>query len=153
MNGGEELTVRQALGEIGRVSREVRRSARWGIRYFVVLGVLTAVFWAMTHFAAEPIADAAVIGWLAFCVGSIFCTCRNRVYDRVFWRLQYVVTGVYLAGTAFNVWVSRYVQEGEGAGPMLAGMAGVVLASAAPLYAAWRGWLSLNDRKGLVAGQ
>ncbi len=151
MNAGEELSIGQALGEIGRVGGKVRRSARWGPWYFLALGVAAAAYWAITHFVGGPVTTIANVGWLVFCAVSIVYACRSRVYHRVIWRLQWAVTGLFLAGTVFNVWVMRYVQEGEGAGPVLAGVTGIVVMAAAPLYGAWRGMTALEDRKGPVA--
>ncbi|MEV5408542.1 hypothetical protein AB0K60_06860 [Thermopolyspora sp. NPDC052614] len=151
MNSREEFSASQALGEIGRIGGKVRRSARRGPRYFLAFGVAAAAYWAIIHFADRSLTIVADVGWLVFCVVSIVYACRSHVYHPVIWRLQWVVTGLFLAATVFNLWVMRYVQEGVGAGPVLAGVAGVLASAAPPLYGAWRGMAALGSRTRPVA--
>lgn len=151
MNSGEELSVRQALGEIGRVDREVRRSARRGARWFLVLGVAVAIFWSLMHFAAGPLTTAATVGWLIFSVGAVRYACRSRVHDRVTYRMQLPLNGIFLVATVFNVWVLDYVRAGGGVWPVLVGIGGIVFSALPALYGARRALAALDDDRGPVS--
>lgn len=153
MNAGDEFTAQQALGEIGRVGREVRRSARWGARYLVALGVGVGLYWAIVLFADPGLSLVAALAWFAFTAWSVVYACRSRVYFPAFTRLQWIVTGFLLASTVFNMWIRGYVREGEGALPVLVGLFGIVFAAGPPLYGAWRGQAALGEDKGPVAAR
>jgi len=138
MNHREELSAPQALGEIERVARQVRRSARRGGVWWAALGVATIVYWTVMHFAAQPYRTAAALGWMAFTAVAVFCAFRMRVHDRELHRLSWAVTVPYMAATILNVLVGEYVREGDGVLPVVVGIAVIAATAAPPLYGGLR---------------
>jgi hypothetical protein len=150
MNGREELSARQALGEIERVSRQVRRSARHDGIWWITMGAATIVYWAVMHFAAEPYRAVAARGWIALTVVAIVYAFRARVHDREVNRLAWIVTVPYATLTLLNVLVGGYVREGDGVWPVLVGLAVTVAAALPMLYGGWRVLAATRDSKGPV---
>jgi hypothetical protein len=138
MNAREELSAPQALGEIERVARQVRRSARRGGVWWATIGAATIVYWTVMHFAAQPYRTAAAVGWMVFTVVAVWCAFRMRVHDRELHRLSWAVTVPYVAATFLNVLLGEYVREGDGVLPVVVGVAAIVAAAAPPLYGGWR---------------
>lgn len=150
MKSGEEISARQAVEEIGRVGRRVRRSARRGAVWWLACGAATAAYWSVMHFAAEPYRDGAVAGWFVFTAVSLAYACRPGVYDRGRYRTLRVVAALFAAATFLNVLIGDYVREDGGALPPAVGVIGVLLAAAPPLYAGWTGLAVSRDREGAV---
>lgn len=140
MSANEKMTADDALREIGRVSDTVQRSSRWGGKWFLVMGIASAVYWTAMLFGPDSIRHVAVWGWIAFTVASCVYVFRQGVYNRLLCRLQYPIAGMYLLTmTGAMLFGMLLLPESDlGPGWIAAGL-GVALLSGAPLlYGAWR---------------
>jgi|GEM_PF-1726670 len=148
MRSDSDFRAEQAVAEIKRVDREVRRSSRPAAVWWLACGIATALYWSVMHFGVEPLETLAIVGWLVFTAVSAYYICRLGACARSLHRLMRTLTVVFLVATVLNAAVNRYVYDGEGGWPVVVGVAGILLAAVPPLYGGWRGLRELRDPEG-----
>jgi hypothetical protein len=139
MNAEEGLSPDQALREIDRVDRHVRRSARGVAHLFLILGLCSMVYWPAVALGRGVIAGLAGAGWVVLTIASCVYWARMRVRDRYVMLINGRVSVAYILTTLLAyAFVAVVLPDARGPGWIAALVAVSVLAGAPLVYAAWR---------------
>ncbi|MFI0425197.1 hypothetical protein [Spongiactinospora sp. 9N601] len=137
MNG--RLSAEEALREIDQVGGSVRRSGRWAGRWMFALGIGAVIYWLAMLLGGETLRGIAGWGWLLFVAGSMVYVCRQRVFSRAVWRLQWPITAGFLLTSAAATLFAVFLMPDEPGPPWVAlAVLTAVVAGAPPI---WGGWL------------
>ncbi|GII33220.1 hypothetical protein [Planotetraspora mira] len=139
MNAEERLSPVQALREIDRVDRHVRRSAQGAGRLFLIMGLCTMVYWPAVSLGRGVVAGLAGAGWIVLTIASCVYWSRMRVRDRyVMWINGRVTVAYVLTTLLVFVFVEVILPDDRGPGWIAALVAVSVFAGSPLVYAAWR---------------
>ncbi|WP_203882692.1 hypothetical protein [Planotetraspora kaengkrachanensis] len=135
----EELSPGQALDEIDRVDRQVRRSARAVARLFLILGLCSMVYWPAVSLGRGLVAGLAGAGWIVLTIASCVYWSRMRVHDRyTMWINSRASAAYVLATLVVFVFVTVFLPDDRGPGWIAVLVAVSVLVGSPLVYAAWR---------------
>ncbi|GII79030.1 hypothetical protein Sru01_40120 [Sphaerisporangium rufum] len=135
-----DLSADQALREIGRMRREVRRSENWAGRLFLVAGLAVILYWTAMFLLPDPAPAIAAVLWVALTGASFVYAVRQGVQGAEYRRLEWPVTFAWLATMVGAVLFGGFLLPDEPAGWWVAAALAVALCTAVPpLWAAW--WL------------
>jgi hypothetical protein len=87
----DKLTAEEALWEIGQVSRSMQRAGRWVVRWLLVLGVSSTIYWLAMFFGSGLVQILAAVAWVLLTIGSCVYVFSQRVHTRRMQRLQWPI--------------------------------------------------------------
>ncbi|WP_182886347.1 hypothetical protein [Microbispora sp. H10885] len=106
---GDRFTPDEALREIGRVDRQVRRSARGPGRAYLLVGLATMVYWPVMFLGGGVWPLIGGLGWIALTVALCVYWARLRVHDRLLKRVRKPVEAAYVVTMplpfVYGVWL------------------------------------------------
>ncbi|WP_405084250.1 hypothetical protein [Microbispora sp. NBC_01389] len=121
---GDHFTPDEALREIGRMDRQVRRSARGPGRAYLIMGLATMVYWPVMFLGSGVWPSIGGLGWIAMTIALCAYWARLRFHDRLLQRIRGPVTVAYVVTMAlpfvYGIWLMPH--------PRTAGSAAVLLA-------------------------
>jgi hypothetical protein len=132
----DELSAREALSEIDRVDRQVRRSVRGVGWMFLIIGIATVPYWIVMLLGPESVFVIAAPAWVLLTVGTTVYWHRLRVHERRMKRINRWTTVAYVAATLLVCGVGLSLRFTDNIGPWAPLVVGLsVLAGAPPLAA------------------
>ncbi|GII55083.1 hypothetical protein Pth03_34720 [Planotetraspora thailandica] len=138
MNADGRLSPDQALREIDRLDRHVRRSARGVALLFLIMGLCTMVYWPAMFLGTGWVPVAAGGAWIVLTVASCVYWARIRVHDRLVARINGLVTAAYVVSTMAVFLFGAFVLPHPLAVGWIAALVVISVIAGLPLiYAAW----------------
>ncbi|KAA9375728.1 hypothetical protein F5972_26405 [Microbispora cellulosiformans] len=106
---GDHFTPDEALREIGRMDRQVRRSTRGPGRAYLLVGLATMVYWPVMLLGGGVWPLIGGLGWVVLTITLCVYWARLRVHDRLLQRVRKPVEAAYVVTMAlpfvYDVWL------------------------------------------------
>ncbi|GAA4208722.1 hypothetical protein [Microbispora amethystogenes] len=106
---GDRFTPDEALQEIGRMDRQVRRSARGPGRAYLLVGLATMVYWPVMFLGGGVWPLVGALGWVVLTITLCVYWAALRVHDRLLKRVRKPVEAAYVVTMAlpfvYGVWL------------------------------------------------
>ncbi|MEU8246836.1 hypothetical protein [Nonomuraea sp. NPDC048916] len=147
MTDHDDLSADAALREVDRAQESVRKSSRRGARFFLAMWLGSTGYWLATLLGPETVKNYAGLAIGALVVAGGVYIVRQRVYDRLLYRLAFSVTWAFMGTTVVAAVYNMFLHPRD-PGPLwgVAGVLVALIASAPLLYGAVRMFRSTGDR-------
>ncbi|MEV2270989.1 hypothetical protein [Nonomuraea africana] len=147
MTGDDNLSADAALREVDRAQGAVRKSSRRGARFFLGMWLGSTGYWLATLLGPETVKNYASLALGALIVAGGVYMVRQRVYDRLLYRLAFPITWASMGTTVVAAVYNMFLHP-QDPGPLwaVAGVLVALIASAPLLYGAVRMFRSTGDR-------